>query len=263
MPQSPLVAIPAFRLAAGRVLGWERGAYALPEKYVAPLQRAGAHPVLLPTVLPVEPDEVLSPFSALLLTGGGDVEPARYGAHPHPDVYGVDRVRDEAETALVRAAMDRGLPVFAICRGLQLLNVAQGGTLHQHLADVPGMHQHGRPVVGESVVHHVKTAPGSRLGRACSCEVLRCTSHHHQGIDRLGRELTAVAWSEDGLIEAVEAAGGGPWVVGVQWHPEMTAGEDPRQQALFDAFVAEARSTSTAASSASSSSSSSSSFWST
>lgn len=223
------------------MLGWERGAYAVPEKYIAPLQRAGAQPMLLPTVTPVNPVDLLAPFSGLLLAGGGDVEPARYQATPHPDVYGVDPVRDEVESALVRAAMERGLPVLAVCRGLQLLNVAQGGTLHQHLADVPGMHLHGHPVVGESVVHHVKTAPRSRLAQACACEVLRCTSHHHQGIDLLGQGLTAVAWSEDGLIEAVEPAAEAPWVLAVQWHPELTAAEDPHQQALFNAFVAEAR----------------------
>jgi putative glutamine amidotransferase len=232
----PLVVIPAPHLASGRVLGWSGGGYALPERYVGALRRAGARPVLLPPPGATPPEEALAPFSGLLLAGGGDIEPRRYGAPPHPKVYGTDAERDEAELALVGAAIDAGLPTFAVCRGLQVLNVARGGTLHQHLPDLEGMHLHGHPVTGESVVHDVKLAAGTRLADACGREALRCMSHHHQGIDRLGDGLTPVAWSEDGLVEAIEADDGA-WVVGVQWHPEITAAEDRSQQALFDGFV--------------------------
>lgn len=237
---APLVVILAPHLASGRVLGWSGGGYALPEKYVAALRRAGARPVFLPPSGAAPAEEALSPFSGLLLAGGGDVEPSRYEAGPHPQIYGTDAERDQAELDLVTAALRIRLPTFAICRGLQILNVAQGGSLHQHLPDLEGMHHHGHPVTGASVFHDVKVGPGSRLADACRCETLHCWSHHHQGIDRLGQGLAAVAWSDDGLVEGVEADDGG-WVVGVQWHPETTAADDPTQQALFDAFVAEAR----------------------
>ena len=240
--RAPLVAIPTFQLLAGRVLGWERGAYAVPETYLGPLRRAGARPVLLPPTTVDSGEELLVPFSGLLLAGGGDVDPARYGADPHPDVYGTDSQRDGAEILLARAAMSMGVPTLAICRGLQVLNVACGGTLHQHLPELPGMRLHGHPITGQAVLHDVRIAGGSRLAEACGSEPLRCTSHHHQGIDRLAEELVPVAWSDDGLVEGVERAGpDGGWLVGVQWHPEITSAEDSRQQALFDSFVAHAR----------------------
>ena len=233
----PLVAIPTYHLHAGRVIDWARGGYAVPEGYVVALQRAGVRPVLLPPALGADPTEVLAPFDGLLLAGGGDVDPDRYGAtSTHPAVYGVDATRDEAELSLVPAAAALDLPTFAICRGMQVLNVALGGTLHQHLPDLSGLDLHGHPTEDSSVLHEVRIAGGSRLAGACGREDLRCTSHHHQGVDRLADDLRAVAWSGDGLIEAVEPEGD-RWVVGVQWHPEMTAGEDPSQQALFDEFA--------------------------
>ena len=222
------------------MLGWTGGGYALPERYVAALRRAGARPVLLPPSGSGPPEEALAPFRGLLLTGGGDVDPAHYGARPHPEVYGTDSERDEAELGLASAAVRMGLPVLAICRGAQVLNVALGGTLHQHLPDVEGMHLHGHPVTGESVVHDVKLASASRLAEACRCQTLRCTSHHHQGIDHLGEGLVPTAWSEDGLVEGVELDSEA-WVAGVQWHPETTAAQDRSQQALFDGFVAQLR----------------------
>lgn len=234
----PLVAIPAFHLAAGRVADWSRGGYAVPEAYVAAVQRAGARAVLVPTVNVGDPTAALAPFDGLLLAGGGDIDPARYGEKPHPEVYGVDPSRDEAELALLGAALNLGVPTFAICRGMQVLNVALGGTLHQHLPDLQGMDLHGRPGHDMSVVHDVKVSEGTLLAEACGRPVLRCTSHHHQAVDRLASGLTVVAASGDGLIEAVELEDPGErWVLGVQWHPEMTASEDRSQQALFTALA--------------------------
>lgn len=234
----PLVAVPTYHLAAGRVLDWARGGFAVPEGYVASLRRAGARAVLLPPDLDSPAEEVLAPFDALLLAGGGDVDPVRYdGGDHHPAVYGIDPVRDEAELRLVRAAVATGLPTLAVCRGLQVLNVALGGSLHQHLPDLQGMDLHGHPTRQSSVLHDVKVAAGSRLAGACGREVLRCTSHHHQGVDRLGEGLAAVAWSGDGLVEGIELSAGSGWVVGVQWHPEMTSAEDPTQQAVFDGLI--------------------------
>lgn len=234
----PLVAIPAFHLAAGRVADWSRGGYAVPEAYVAAVQRAGARAVLVPTLNVGDPEAALAPFDGLLLAGGGDIDPARYGGGRHSEVYGVDPARDEAELALVDAAVALGVPTFAICRGMQVLNVALGGTLHQHLPDLQGMDLHGQPGHDMSVVHDVKVSEGSLLAEAGGRQVLRCTSHHHQAVDRLGSGLTAVAASGDGLVEAVELEDpGGRWVLGVQWHPEMTASEDRSQQALFSALA--------------------------
>ena len=238
---SPLVAIPAYHLAAGRVLGWSRGGYAVPEGYVAAVLRASGRPVLVPPTPAADPYEVLGPFDGLLLAGSGDVDPARYGASPHPSVYGVDPERAEAELALVKAAIRAGLPTLVICRGMQVLNVALGGTLHQHLPELEGMDLHGSPVMGASVVHDVKVADATLLGEVFGNEARRCTSHHHQGIDRLAEGLVAVAWSSDGLVEGVELVDGTGWLVGVQWHPEMSAAEDPWQQALFACLVDRAR----------------------
>lgn len=231
------MAVPTYHLPAGRVADWARGGYAVPEPYVASLRRAGLRALLVPPAPGLSPEELLAPFDGLLLAGGGDVEPSRYGGGPpHPTVYDLDPVRDELELSLAGTALRIGLPVLAICRGMQVLNVVCGGSLHQHLPDLSGMDLHGHPTGRSSVLHQVKVAGGTRLAAACGREVLRCTSHHHQGVDRLGRGLVAVAWSGDGLVEAVEVAGEG-WAVGVQWHPEMTAAEDGVQQALFDEFA--------------------------
>jgi len=237
----PLVAIPAYHLAAGRVADWSRGGYAVPDAYVTALQRAGARVALLPAVAAEEPEATLAPFHGLLLAGGGDVEPVRYGGTPHAEVYGVDSARDAVELALVRTAVTRGVPILAICRGMQVLNVAMGGTLHQHLPDLQGMDLHGQPGRDLSVVHEVKVQTDSLLAGTCATVVLRCTSHHHQGVDRLGTGLLAVAASRDGLVEAVELADpSGRWLIGVQWHPEMSATDDPTQQALFVGLAAAA-----------------------
>ena len=129
------------------------------------------------------------------------------------------------------------MPVLAICRGVQVLNVALGGTLHQHLPDDMGWSVHGTPRDGGAVRHDVRVSAGSRLAAACRTEAVVAMSHHHQGLDRLGDGLTATAWTADGLVEGVELSGPA-WVVGVQWHPELSAADDPAQQSLFDSFVA-------------------------
>jgi len=237
---SPLIAIPAYPLRPGQVARWgDRSAYAIPTAYIEALRRAGARAALLVPGDRAEPAEVLAPFDGLLLAGGGDVDPARYGAEPHPAIYGVEPERDELEIALTRAAIASGFPTLAICRGAQLVNVALGGTLVQHLPDANGGLHHGSPGDGGPVMHDVRIAPDSRLADACGGERLLCSSHHHQGIDTIGDGLVPTAWSDDGLVEGFE--GGNGWLVAVQWHPEDTAADDPAQQSLFDAFVAEAR----------------------
>jgi putative glutamine amidotransferase len=240
-PPAPLVGIPSYHLPHGRVSGWVTGGFALPERYVSALRRAGVRPVILPGHDPSPPEEVLTPLTGLVLAGGGDIEPSRYGAEPHPSVYGVDAERDTTEAELTTAALALGVPTLAICRGFQVLNVLCGGTLEQHLPERLGT-THGDPATGRSASHSVRVAPGSRLAAAVGAAGLeRCTSHHHQGIATIGDGLVAAGWSPDGLVEALEPEDPHPWFVAVQWHPEATAADDPGQQALFDAFAAQVR----------------------
>ena len=181
----------------------------------------------------------LERVDGLLLIGGGDLDPASYGAEPQAEVYGVFPESDAFELALARAAVVAGVPTLAVCRGIQVLNVALGGTLDQHITTRPGVVDHGVPGVG-SASHPVRVLAGSRLAAAMGVDAdpVACSSHHHQAVAKLGDGLVAVGWSSDGLVEAVEHVDG--WVVGVQWHPEDTAADDPAQQGLFDALVGQA-----------------------
>jgi putative glutamine amidotransferase len=166
------------------------------------------------------------------------VNPARFGQRQHPEAYGIEDQRDALEIDLLLEADRSGVPVFGICRGLQVINIAFGGTLHQHLPDVPGVDKHSVPRGHQTCMHEVKVAESSRLHEAAGGTTLEAASSHHQGIDRPGEDLVPVAWTGDGLIEAIERPHG--WALGVQWHPEETAATDPAQQALFDAFVEQA-----------------------
>lgn len=234
---TPLIAVPTYRLAPGRVLGWgSRTAFAAPAAYVEALRRAGGRPVLLTHPEP-DPEATIEGVDGLLVIGGGDVEPTRYGRPPHPSVAGVDGDRDAAEIGLLRAAAARGLPTLAICRGAQIMNVAFGGALIQHLPETTPLPHDDRDDDAPSF-HDVRTDDASSLRSACGEPVLHCASRHHQGIETLGDGLRATAWTDDGLTEGIERTGG--WMVGVQWHPEETAATDPAQQGLFDALVAEA-----------------------
>lgn len=233
----PDVAVVAYHLRPGRVSLWRVGGYGVPENYVDAVRRAGGRATL---VLPGDdrsPAELLEAFDALLLVGGGDVDPARYGAEPDSTLYGVEPDRDDLEIALLRAADARGYPTLCVCRGMQVMNVAFGGTLIQHLPDDDRFMPHGVPSGEEQLAHEVKLAAGSRIADAAAADVLSCASHHHQGVEGegLGEGIVATGWSEDGLVEAIERERG--WMVGAQWHPEETAAADPGQQGLFDALV--------------------------
>jgi putative glutamine amidotransferase len=233
---APLVAVPTYHLGPGKVGNWE-GAYALPEPYVAALRAAGARVALLPPGEPGGAEELLERVDGLLLAGGGDIEPARYGAGDHPAQYGTDPDRDELELALARAAVRLELPTLGICRGVQLLNVAFGGTLVQHLPEGDGHLRH-RGDDQRQALHGLKVEPDSRLAEALGELEAEGLSHHHQGLDRLGEGFRPVAWAPDGLVEGIERDQG--WTVGVLWHPESTAAADPVQRRLLAAFVAAA-----------------------
>jgi putative glutamine amidotransferase len=240
----PLIAVVSYHLDGRRVVRWPDGGYGVPAPYVEALRRAGARIAIVPPDASEDPSEVLEPFDGLVLIGGGDVDPARYSAVPDTaHNYGVEPDRDAFEIALLHEADRRHVPTLCICRGMQVMNVAFGGTLHQHLPDMDDLREHGVPLEGTQTLHAVEPAPGSRLSATTKSGPLACASHHHQGVDRVGEGLIATGRSDDGLVEAIERgildmnARDAGWMVGVQWHPEETASSDQAQQALFDALV--------------------------
>lgn len=236
---TPEVGIVAYHLRPGRVTSWGVGGYGVPENYVDALRRAGAYAALLLPGDDRSPDELLDRLDALMLVGGGDVVPERYGREAVDEVYGLEPDRDDFEIALLLRAVERDVPTLCICRGMQVMNVAFGGDLVQHLPADDRFMTHGVPSEAESLLHDVKLLAGSRIAEAAGSEVVSSSSHHHQGVDRLGDGLVATGWTEDGLIEAIESERG--WMIGAQWHPEDTAASDPTQQGLFDALVREAQ----------------------
>jgi gamma-glutamyl-gamma-aminobutyrate hydrolase PuuD len=212
---------------------WELDAALIPYDYVRGIERAGGRPMLVPPSADAV-DETLDALDGLLFSGGSDLGPDTYGAEAHPETTGVRPERDRAELALLEAALARDMPVLAVCRGFQVLNVVRGGDLVQHLPDVVGNSTH-REVTGTFSEHPVRIEEKSRLGSLLGDDHAPVKSHHHQGVGRLGGGLREVAWAEDGTIEALEDPDR-RFALGVLWHPE--AGEDTK---LFEALVAEAR----------------------
>ncbi len=235
MTTRPEIAVVAYHLRPGRVSMWLVGGYGVPENYIDAVRRAGGRATLILPGDDRNPGELLDRYDGLLLVGGGDVEPSRYGEDTGETIYGVEPDRDAFEIDLLREADRRGTPTLCICRGMQVLNVAFGGTLIPHLPDDDRFMPHGTPSGADGLRHDVKLEAGTRIALATGSDVLACSSHHHQGVDRLGDGLVATGWSEDGLVEAIELERG--WIVGPQWHPEDTAEHDPAQQGLFDELV--------------------------
>jgi putative glutamine amidotransferase len=211
--------------------------------YLHAIQQAGGVPVALPPQLSASAlGRLARGLDGLLLTGGGDVDPALYGEPPHPTVADVAPARDTVETAALRIALDRRLPVLAICRGIQVLNVGLGGSLYQDLATDPGTElQHSQSEPRDQPTHKVKLTPGSRLADTLGADELEVNSMHHQAIKALGAGLAAVGWAPDQTIEAVELVDREPLVLGVQWHPEELVGHSEPARRLFAALVAAAR----------------------
>jgi gamma-glutamyl-gamma-aminobutyrate hydrolase PuuD len=210
---------------------WQLEAALIPYDYVRSLERAGARVLLVP---PSEDgvEETLDALDGILFSGGNDVDPEAYGAEAHPETTGLRPERDRGELALLEGALARDMPVLAVCRGFQVLNVALGGDLDQHLPESVG-HELHRAVKGVFSEHDVRIDDASRLGSLLG-ERAPVKSHHHQGVGRVGDGLREVAWADDGTVEGLEDPGH-RFTVGVLWHPE--AGEDLK---LFEALVAEA-----------------------
>jgi putative glutamine amidotransferase len=205
--------------------------------YFDAVTRAGGLPLVLPILDGADALALLAGLDGLLLSGGGDIDPASYGAPPSPTLDGVSTERDEWEFALVHGAFELGLPVLGICRGAQVINVAAGGTLVAHLPDVTDQ-VHRSPNEQGLPAHTVRIQPGSRTAKVMRLDVINVNSLHHQAVGRLGRGVRAVAWSHDRVVEAVETRDGRR-AIGVQWHPELLLGH-PGHRRLFTWLAREA-----------------------
>lgn len=212
---------------------WDQPALVLPRAYAVAIQRAGALALLLSpdNAVAEEPDRLLDLLDALIVSGGGDMDPASYGADPHPETRGANPERDCFELALARRASERDMPLLGICRGMQILNVARGGDLDQHLPDRLGDARH-RHTPGSFSDHGVTLQEGSHAARLAGARRVQVKSHHHQGIDRLGDGVVVSGRSEqDDVVEAIELPDCS-FAVGVLWHPEE---DDP--PTLVERFV--------------------------
>ena len=217
---SPVVGISA-ALERARWGVWEETVTLAPRSYATAVQRAGGTAVLLPpdAAAEADPDRMLELLDALILAGGADIDAGTYGAEPHPETKNTWPERDSFEVALARRALDRDMPLLGICRGMQILNVARGGTLCQHLPDVIG-HERHREVAGTFGDHEVRLEPGSLAAEAARAERVGVKSHHHQGVDEVGKGLVVSGHSvDDELIEAIELPER-RFALGVIWHPE-------------------------------------------
>jgi putative glutamine amidotransferase len=234
---------------------WRRGYARLPVPYETAVEASGGRARVLSTftlppgekvpegtdaILGLDPSDPapLQGASGLVLPGGGDIDPEWYGCPRHPRTKNVSHRRDRFELTLLGTALEHDIPVLAICHGMQLLNVLLGGTLDQHLPDVADRLDHDRDRPRAEPVHGIRVKEGSLLERVLGTDEAQVNSHHHQGLEKIGRDLEEIAWSGDGVLEAVEMQGQ-RWVLGVQWHPEAMAPVDEIQRRIFDAFVQE------------------------
>ena len=242
---APVIGITGRRFKTGRMFKLEP-ALAIPADYCDAVERAGG---IAATLIPSELDRdraasIAASIAGLVLSGGPDVDPSRYDEEPAPETYGVSDLQDTFELALLDAMLDAGKPVLAICRGLQLVNVAFGGSLDQHVTGRDGIQAHGVPNGGGGSTNQFAVEPHTLLSEILADGAPTGRCHHHQAVGRVGDGLTVTARTGDGIVEGIELAdraAGASWFVGVQWHPEETAAEDPFNQRLFDELVAQAR----------------------
>ena len=217
----------------------ESGQYYLPAVYINAVRRAGGLPLMIP---PGEPrlDMILRQMDGLILTGGGDIDPKWYQGHPHSTMYSIDEERDTTEITLARKILNTAIPLLGICRGVQVLNVALGGTLIEHIPDeVEELIEHRLPS-RKPTPHTVSIQADTRLASILGQTQISVLSWHHQALRKVAPSLIVSSYAPDQVIEAVEHSTH-PWLIGVQWHPELTAETDPLQQKLFDALVQAAR----------------------
>ena len=237
---TPLIGITTYRSTRTTDYGQQYAAVAISEHYVRAITQAGGLPLLIPLSVPDHQlDKLIPRLDGVLLTGGGDIDPARYGTASTPEVNGIQEDRDRVEIRLVRTAVSEGLPFLGICRGIQVVNVAQGGTLYTDVsAQHPDALKHDYYTTGGSFdhfVHAVRVAPASQLAAILGTTEIRVNSLHHQGIRTLAPGLRATSWAPDELIESLELPEH-PFGMAVQWHPEWLTHLEP-MRAIFRAFV--------------------------
>jgi len=225
----PLIGVCAAVEQASFGVWKDEPAVLLPLSYARAIHGAGGMMAMLPPDRRAseDPAELLDRLDALVLGGGADIDPEVQGAEPHPETVGSNPDRDRFEIALAVGALERGIPLLGVCRGMQVLNVACGGTLDQHIPERLGHDRH-RPIPGTWAEHEVRIEPGSVAASAAGAERLTVKSHHHQGLDRIAETLTPSAWAtDDDTVEAIESSDG-EFVLGVLWHPE----EDPEDHVI-------------------------------
>ena len=215
----------------------------LNEAYTNAARAAGLAPVVLPPIDGTELAPILDAVAGVILTGGEDVDPGAYGAIRAPTVADPHRQRDACELSVARMARERGMPTLAICRGIQLVNVALGGTLVQDIpSERPSSINHDLPKARADRLHAVSITPGSKLASAVGSTDITVNSSHHQAVDRLAKGLNVTARAPDGIIEGVEWTGDDWWMLGVQWHPEELVGDTKAwDRGLFSAFAEQVR----------------------
>ncbi|NOL48991.1 gamma-glutamyl-gamma-aminobutyrate hydrolase family protein [Pelistega europaea] len=228
----PLIGLTAYSPA-------ERPGWLVPDLYIEAITKSGGIPFILPGASTDFANDWLNVLHGVVFIGGGDINPDLYGGAQTEHLYGLSPVRDTAELHLMKQIVQTDIPVLAICRGMQVLNVALGGTLHTHLPDVYGTKVLHRTEDGQSIHHDVMTVPDSRLYRMIG-EVADIVSYHHQCVDKLGKGLRAVSHAADGVVEAIELEGKEN-LIAVQWHPEMNFADSQSQQSLFRHFIEDAK----------------------
>jgi putative glutamine amidotransferase len=240
----PLIGVTTSELRAGELATLRRhgepphAEMALGITYVRAVEAAGGVPVVMPPLAPADVPQLVTRLDGLLLSGGPDLAPEAYGAKPHAELGETEAGLDAFEYAVVREALDAGLPILGICRGAQALNVARGGTLHQHLPDLGDTVAHRQSDEARRRTHRVKVVRGTRLASVLGSTELTVNSFHHQAVDRLGTGLQVSARAPDGTVEAIEDPAQ-PFVLAVQWHAETLVPDSPHQ-ALFEQLVAAA-----------------------
>lgn len=210
-----------------------------PKLYIDAVTRAGGVPILLPGNTPQHVEQWLACVDGLVFIGGGDIDPKQYHGQPHETIYNLSDERDSAEIALMKAVLEHPKPTLAICRGLQVLNTVLGGSLYEHLPDIVGEETLHRVPPRDPILHDIDIKADSQLAKLLGTKI-KTASWHHQAIKSLGKDLTAVAFAPDGVIEAVEINRDIP-LVAVQWHPEITAEQDKGQQGLFEWLIEQAQ----------------------